>query len=170
MEKNSPLILSITGWSGSGKTTFCEKLIIELISRGMRVAAAKNSHQNIETDKPGSDSKRFFDAGAEAVCLNAENSLTIFYPRPLDSDSQLSLLFPDADIIIAEGFKAGGAFRIEITGMIEDKEEIKNPASEVDLIIYGNDDLPASFQTIPDALFIHRDSISKAADIICSHS
>ena len=116
MEKISPLIISVTGWSGSGKTTFCEKLIAELCSRGMNVAAAKNSHRSVETDKAGSDSKRFFEAGAGSVCLNAENSMTMFFNKPLDSDNRLAELFDDADAIVAEGFKVDGALRIEVTG------------------------------------------------------
>lgn len=174
MEKISPLIISVTGWSGSGKTTFCEKLIIELRSRGIKIAAAKNSHRSIETDKAGSDSRRFFEAGADAVCLNAENSMTLFFQKPLDSGNRLAAIFPDVDIIIAEGFKAKDALKIEVTGLIETADEMKNPEAEADMIIYGSSKPPELMtpgqprKSIP--VYFQRDNIKAAADFICSRT
>jgi molybdopterin-guanine dinucleotide biosynthesis protein B len=176
MEKNIPLIISVTGWSGSGKTTFCEKLIKELLSRGLRVAAAKNSHRTIETDKAGSDSRRFFEAGAEAVCLNSGNSMTLFYHKALDSSDSLAVLFPSADIIVAEGFKSDSALRIELTGVFETAEELKNPLSEADLIVYAGSKPPEFVKALEltakarpkKPVFIQRDNIKAAADFICN--
>ncbi len=175
MDKNTPLIISVTGWSGSGKTTFCERLISELLERGFRVSAAKNSHRSLETDKAGSDSRRFFEAGAESVCLNAENSMTIFYKKPLGSDDLLAALFANADFIVAEGFRTENSFNIEITGQIEKPELMKNQPSDSDLIIYADEDFAAELQKYAGDFsvsrktprLIHRDDISAAADAVC---
>ncbi|MDC7227327.1 MAG: molybdopterin-guanine dinucleotide biosynthesis protein B [Spirochaetales bacterium] len=172
MEKNTPFIVSVTGWSGSGKTTFCEKLISELSKRGKKVAAAKNAHKNLRIDKPGSDSDRYFNAGAESVCLNAENMTTVFFHERIADGNGLYSLFPKADIIIAEGFKADGAYRVEVTGMAESIQEMKNPAAEADMIVYGNthlrQKLAAGSGTAYSHTFIERNDISGAADIICA--
>ena len=125
MEKSTPFLISVTGWSGSGKTTFCERLITELISRGYKTAAAKNTHEELQLDKPGSDSSRFSRNGAQAVCLNAANSMAVFYQTPLDGGKGLIELFKGYDFIVAEGFKTGAAIRIEITGTISEPEEMK---------------------------------------------
>ncbi len=178
MKNNSPLIISVTGWSGSGKTTFCEKLIAELAGRGFKTVAAKNSHRSLQTDKPGSDSKRFFDAGAESVCLNADNSMTLFFHRRIESGDELPALFPGADFIIAEGFKAEAALKIEVAGEAASTEEMKNPASEADIIVCANDKLIEMLsETFPTdgkttkkkhKILIHRNDIITAADFICS--
>ena len=174
MEKSTPFLISVTGWSGSGKTTFCERLITELISRGYKTAAAKNTHEELQLDKPGSDSSRFSRNGAQAVCLNAANSMAVFYQTPLDGGKGLIELFKGYDFIVAEGFKTGAAIRIEITGTISEPEEMKNPLSDTDLLIYGNPALPSRLHEIHEGekstIILQRDDISTAADIICSRA
>ena len=53
---NNPLpLLGITGYSGSGKTTLLEKLLPQLIKKGLRVSVIKHSHHNAHVDKEGKD-------------------------------------------------------------------------------------------------------------------
>ncbi len=183
MKNNSPLLITVNGWSGSGKTTFCERLILELTGRGYRVSAAKNSHREIQPDKEGSDSKRFFDAGADTVCLNSESSMTLFHHSRIDSGNQLTELFPAAEFIIAEGFKSAKAFRIELTGTADKISEMKNNPKEAEMIVYGSQNFAESLENEGfgtrkfdedrtsvkscKPILIDRDDISKAADIIC---
>ena len=68
MNKQIPL-LGITGYSGSGKTTLLEKLIPELIARGLRVSVIKHSHHNAQVDKEGKDSWRMKEAGSVQVII-----------------------------------------------------------------------------------------------------
>ncbi|MBI9105828.1 MAG: molybdopterin-guanine dinucleotide biosynthesis protein B [Spirochaetales bacterium] len=170
MEKNTPIIVSVTGWSGSGKTTFCERLIAELSARGQRVSAAKNSHQDLFIDREGSDSLRFYNSGADAVCLNANNSMTIFRHNPLKDAEELIRLFSDSEFIIAEGFKALNSIRIEVTGTASLPEEMKNPASGADIIVYGKtglkDELLKDNDPATGIRLIHRDDIIAAADFL----
>jgi len=172
MEKSTPIFVSVTGWSGSGKTTFSENLIAELTSRGHRVSAAKNSHQALQVDKDGSDSQRFFNSGAEAVCLNANNSMTVFRQLPVTQAKELMILFSGSDFIIAEGFKTEKAVRIEVTGLASEPDELKNPVSEADIIVYGNDILIDRIKLLPDLKaeisFIHRNDIRSSADYLTS--
>ena len=174
MKKNIPIIVSVTGWSGSGKTTFCEELIRELSSRGLRVSAVKNSHQNLNVDKAGSDSDRFFNSGADAVILNANNSMTLFRHQRVSTAEELKMIFNDSEFIIAEGFKAEDAIKIEVTGTIENIDEIKNPAIEAAIIIYGNekliDNIIHEYGTQAARIkFIERNNIEEAANLITGH-
>ena len=50
---NSLPLLGITGYSGSGKTTLLEKLLPQLIKKGLRVSVIKHSHHNAHVDKEG---------------------------------------------------------------------------------------------------------------------
>ena len=54
----------IIGWSGSGKTAFVESLIKNLVTKGYKIAALKHNAYNFQMDKPGKDSYRHKEAGA----------------------------------------------------------------------------------------------------------
>ena len=60
-----PKVYSFIAWSGTGKTTYLERLIAALKARGLRVAAVKHDAHRLELDREGKDSWRFARAGAE---------------------------------------------------------------------------------------------------------
>ena len=97
--------------------------------------------------------------------------MTLFFKNRIESGDALPSIFPDSDFIIAEGFKADKAFRVEVTGMLERTEEMKNPASETDLIVYGSSRLFEQLQTQSPAneqpVLIDREEVSEAADYLC---
>ena len=67
---NNPLpLLGITGYSGSGKTTLLEKLLPQLIKKGLRVSVIKHSHHNAHVDREGKDSWRMKEAGSAQVIM-----------------------------------------------------------------------------------------------------
>ncbi len=55
--------------SNSGKTTLIEKIVPILKARGLRVAVIKHASGGFDLDKPGKDSWRFQQAGADSVIL-----------------------------------------------------------------------------------------------------
>ena len=127
--------------------------------------------KTFKSTKPAVTVTASIKAGAAAVCLNTENSLTVFYPKRIDDGAELLELFSDSDIIIAEGFKSGASFRIEVTGTIGDPAEMKNPAGDADIIVYGNPEIVENLGEAPgtsrQTALVDRDDISAAADIIC---
>ncbi len=55
----------IAARSGMGKTTLIEKLLPELIAKGLRVAALKGNSNRCDFDiPPGKDTWRYLEAGA----------------------------------------------------------------------------------------------------------
>lgn len=56
----------IVGKSDAGKTTLVERLVPKLADGG-RVGTIKSIHHDIEVDRPGTDTDRHRQAGAEAV-------------------------------------------------------------------------------------------------------
>lgn len=104
---NIPL-LGITGYSGSGKTTLLEKLIPELIARGIRVSVIKHSHHNAQVDKEGKDSWRMKEAGSAQVIMACDNRWAMMTETPeLVSLQYLAQQFDPAltDLVLVEGFK-----------------------------------------------------------------
>ena len=67
-----PAIVSIVGPSGSGKTTLLEKLIPELVNRGLKVGTIKHDVHGFDMDRPGKDSWRHKRAGAQVDFCEAE--------------------------------------------------------------------------------------------------
>ncbi len=107
-------IISIVGRSGVGKTTYIEKLIAELKSRGYRIATIKHA-QEIHLDA-GKDSGRHLGAGSEAVVVVAPEELVMIKKAGQEPGLQVAarMLGDDYDLVIAEGFKQGDAAKIVI--------------------------------------------------------
>jgi len=108
-------IISIVGRSNSGKTTYLEKLIRECKQRGYRVAVIKHHHHDFDIDKPGKDTWRHAEAGADTVCLVSPHKMAMIKK----SDQELSLdyvadFIDNVDIIFTEGYKQETKCKIEV--------------------------------------------------------
>jgi molybdopterin-guanine dinucleotide biosynthesis adapter protein len=113
--QTTPPILSIVGNSGSGKTTFIEKLIPELTRRGLRVGSIKHDVHGFQMDKPGKDSWRHKQAGASVTIISSPTQIGMV--KDVDHDhtpDELSVLFLGTDLIITEGFKFGDKPKLEV--------------------------------------------------------
>ena len=111
-----PPIVSIIGKSKSGKTTFIERLVQELKSRGYRVATIKHIPQGVSFDEPGKDSWRHLQAGSEVTAVSSPEKIVMIKPVERDStlDDVAHFLGEGYDIVLTEGFKQGSAPKIEI--------------------------------------------------------
>lgn len=111
-----PPIISIVGKSKSGKTTLIEKLVVELKSRGYRIATIKHTHGNIAYPDSDKDSDRHLKAGSEAAVVAAPDGLLMVKPfkGELTVEQIARLIGEDYDLILAEGFKESDAPKIEV--------------------------------------------------------
>lgn len=107
-------VISVAGLKNSGKTTFIEALIKELTGRGIKPAVIKNGC-HFTPDTPGTDTYRFFQAGAEGTVIFDSEKMSVSRRVSPDSDT-LSMLFPEADIIIVEGMRDSALPMVEIIG------------------------------------------------------
>ena len=99
-------IVSVAAWSGTGKTTYLEKLIPEIKRRGLRVAALKHDAHDFDIDREGKDSWRMTHAGADMTILASEKKAVIMENRPVSIERILENVH-DVDLIVTEGFKFG---------------------------------------------------------------
>lgn len=104
----SPPIVSFLAPSGTGKTTLIEKLIAEIVSRGLRVAAMTHTGKDFDIDHEGKDTHRFRGAGATRVGITNDKVLAIYG----ESEPELTLrqmveryTFA-VDLVVAEGFRS----------------------------------------------------------------
>ncbi len=114
--RNFPVVISVVGHSGAGKTTLVEKLICELNSRGLKVATLKHAHHKVELDTPGKDSYRYKAAGAAMSMLLTRDALQLVADAKDDREpEQLARLYmSNADIVLAEGFSHAPGAKIEV--------------------------------------------------------
>ena len=109
------IISFVAASSDSGKTTLIEKVVRILKERGLRVAVVKHAPKGFELDRPGKDSWRFREAGADAVLLVGPDRIAL--QRRSEhalSLAELAQLAGNVDLIIREGFKEAGGDRIEV--------------------------------------------------------
>jgi molybdopterin-guanine dinucleotide biosynthesis protein B len=108
------IVSFVAAASNSGKTTLIEKIIPLLKARGLRVAVVKHAHAGFEMDRPGKDSWRFREAGADAVLIIGPDALALTKTLQAEPIVELELLARDADIVIQEGFKKTAQNKIEV--------------------------------------------------------
>lgn len=113
-----PPVVCVVGWKGTGKTTLTVALVSELVRRGRRVATAKHGH-GFELDTPGTDSWRHrHEAGAGRVALVGPEGMAVMGGWGAAGEPPLREVvrryLPDAELVVAEGWKEGPEPKIEV--------------------------------------------------------
>ena len=131
MKKLVPVV-GLAGYSGAGKTTFLEKLIIELKSRGYRIGVIKHTHHHVEFDQPGKDTWRHARAGADFVALATPDGYSIFKKTAGDPGPEVLIsMAGKLDLIIIEGYKTGKWPKIEVFYRHGTARRLDVPADEL---------------------------------------
>jgi molybdopterin-guanine dinucleotide biosynthesis protein B len=110
-------VFGIAGHSGMGKTTLLEKLLAEFGRRGLRVSLIKHSHKDIEVDRPGKDSWRLRESGAQEVLLLGASRWALMHELRGDAEPSLAYLLSriqSCDLVLVEGFKSGDFPKLEV--------------------------------------------------------
>lgn len=100
-------MISVIGFSKTGKTTFIAKMVKVLNERGHRTAVIKHDPlDHGEVDRVGSDTSLFWNAGSQAVALSSPNRLTLFLRTDEDTHPEtITPLLGHVDLVILEGYK-----------------------------------------------------------------
>ena len=138
-------VISLVGRSNCGKTTYLEKLISEMKRRGFKVATIKHDVHGFDMDKPGKDTWRHAQAGADIVCISSLNKMAMIkkVEQELSLDEVIGYI-DSVDIIFTEGYKRESKRKIEVFRQavcdtpLCSKEELLAIASDVTLY----DDVP----------------------------
>lgn len=118
------LVCAVCGVKNSGKTTLIEKLIREYAVRGIRTAVIKHDGHDFSCDIPGTDSSRFYEAGAYGTAVFSDNRVFVHRKEiglindrikwEKEKATELASMFPDADLILLEGLKNTTLPKIEV--------------------------------------------------------
>lgn len=109
-------VIAFAGYSKTGKTTLIERLIPLLKRRGLKVGVMKHHQGDFEIDKPGKDSYRYTEAGAEVSIIAGSHGLAMVRQtdRELTLEQMVSGYLHGVDLVILEGFNAEKVPRIEV--------------------------------------------------------
>lgn len=126
-------VMAFSAWSGTGKTTLIEKLIVEFKHRGLRVAVIKHDGHRFEIDRPGKDSWRFTQAGADVTIISSEEK-TAYMEQGTLTLPQLLDMVTNVDLILVEGYKNQKLPRIGIARRATGKGFTGEPEQFVALV------------------------------------
>ena len=103
-----PILSIAASASGTGKTTFIERLIPLLAAHGVRTAVIKSDSHGFQLDTEGKDTARFSAAGAEAVAVSAPDGYFILQKTRERQDFQdIIEKLDDVDLYITESRSRG---------------------------------------------------------------
>ena len=103
--------------SGSGKTTLIEKLVPQLINKGLIVSVVKHAHHKFDIDTPGKDSFRIRESGAYQTLIFNDHRSALITENVKDTfnvDEVITQISSDTDIILIEGLKNMNYPKIEV--------------------------------------------------------
>lgn len=95
-------VLSVIGYSNTGKTTLIENLIKELKNRGYTIGTVKEiGCDDFTIDKQGTNTYRHKVAGSQQISARSLRETDIMYQKKLDLDELL--MYYNHDYVILEG-------------------------------------------------------------------
>ena len=105
-------MIGITGRPGSGKTSLMVDLVSELSSRGLTVSTMMGADGAAAIDRPGKDSYRHRDAGAEEVMVTSAQRWALIHGGGTTEQDPLARMAA-VDVVITEGMDCEGYLMIE---------------------------------------------------------
>lgn len=109
-------VYGVVGWKNAGKTTLMERLVTEITGRGFTVSTIKHAHHVFDVDRPGKDSYRHREAGAQEVLVASGARWALMHElRENDEPSLEALLarMSPVDLILIEGYKRDSHSKVE---------------------------------------------------------
>lgn len=134
-------IISVVGYSESGKTTVLVKIIEELKKRGRRVATIKHHKGDFDIDHKGTDSFRHVESGSETTILSSPNKFALISKVEKEKTlDQLIDMITDVDIIITEGYKNEDKPKVEVFRKANNKDRISGIENKL-IAVISNDEI-----------------------------
>lgn len=161
-QKNVQHILAISGVKNSGKTTLITKLLPELKKRGLKVAVIKHDGHDFQPDVPDTDSWKYAAAGACGTCVFSDQKHMLIKYMPAPSTDELIRAFPEADVVLLEGFKYSDFPKVEVIRKDNSFGSVCDPANLWGIVSdYTLEELEPNLSQIP---FFGLEEITRLAD------
>lgn len=137
-------VVAISGVKNSGKTTLIAALLPHLTASGLKVAVIKHDGHTFTPDVSGTDTCRHRAAGAYATAIFDGTHYQLVKAMPVD-ETALIPLFPEADLILLEGFKHSPWPKLELVRAGNSAQSVCDPSTLLGLVT----DLPLTVPHVP---------------------
>lgn len=107
-------VFAISGIKNSGKTTLICSLLEIFQEKGIKAAVIKHDGHEFCADVPGTDTYRQLQSGAYATAVFSAGKFMLVKKQEHPSERELMRFFPEADLILLEGFKYSTYPKLEI--------------------------------------------------------
>ena len=138
------MVIAVSGVKNSGKTALIEAMLPILTAAGLRTAVVKHDGHSFQPEPPDTDTGRLLAAGAwGAAIFDGEKYKVV--RREIVDEAALIARFPEADLVLLEGFKGSGWPKIEVVRGAVSSAPVCDPATLLALVT----DLPLSLPGVP---------------------
>lgn len=109
-------IYGIIGWKNAGKTSLIERLVSDIVARGISVSTIKHVHHDVDLDRPGKDTFRHRAAGATEVVLASAHRFAVLHEHRGAEPPLANVLarIAPVDLVLVEGYKRDNHAKIEV--------------------------------------------------------
>lgn len=142
--KSKPAVVAVSGVKNSGKTTLITQMLPYLTAAGLRVAVIKHDGHAFLPDPPDTDTGRFMVSGASGAAIFDGEKFKVIRREAVD-EVRLIALFPDADLILLEGFKGSAWPKLELIRAGNSDRPVCDPVTLLALVT----DLPIDLPDVP---------------------
>ena len=161
-------IVAISGIKNSGKTTLICRLLEIFKEKGLRVVVLKHDGHDFEPDVPGTDTYRQLQAGAYGTAVFSKGKYMLVKQQPQISEKELMEFFPEADLILLEGFKYSTYPKIEIVRKENSSESVCNPKRLMAIATNLDAEEREALSVPEDVPFFELDNVESIAEFILS--
>jgi molybdopterin-guanine dinucleotide biosynthesis protein B len=148
MAKAVPICVGVCGYKKSGKTTLIEQLLNVLAAEGVSVGVIKHHNEPVEADMMGTDTYRFFQAGANVIGYDGQSLfLRRHQGEGFSLGEELALFGKKTDLVLVEGFKESAIPKIWL--LREGETEAPAAVENVLAVLDGSEErLPKALRVI----------------------
>ena len=158
---HSPSVVAVSGVKNSGKNTLIAAMLPHLTAAGLKVATVKHDGHSFQADPEGTDTGIHMEAGAWGTAIFDGEKYKVVR-RDAVEERELIARFPDADLVLLEGFKHSTWPKLELVRAGNSTQSVCDPATllalvtDQDLTVEGVPSIPfdgqAAAQVVLDYL------------------
>lgn len=99
-----PAVIQVTGYKNAGKTELVCRLVDYYKRESLRVGTIKHDAHDFDMDKPGTDTWKHQQAGADMTAITSPHR-TVLIRRSPETLERLVAAMYEAELLLVEGFK-----------------------------------------------------------------
>ena len=126
-------MVAVSGVKNSGKTTLIAAMLPHLTAAGLKVATVKHDGHSFQADPEGTDTGIHMEAGAWGTAIFDGEKYKVVR-RDAVEERELIARFPDADLVLLEGFKHSAWPKLELVRAGNSTQSVCDPATLLALV------------------------------------